>query len=330
MTDLDLLAAIRAAVNAEAEALRHLAGHVDSRAVQAVRCLMAARGRVVVTGMGKAGLVGRKIAATLASTGTPALFLHPAEALHGDLGMVAEGDVVLALSKSGETEEVLRLLPHLKALGVCLVALTCDASSSLAREADLTLDVGVVREADPLGVVPTASTTAFLALGDALASALVALRGFGADQFATLHPGGTLGRRLLLKVGDLMHTGEQVPRVGRQVRLREAIPVMSSKGLGAVFVEGEDQALEGIFCDGDLRRLLQRVSNPLDLDMARVMTHSPRTTHAHTPAMAALRLMEDCAITVLPVVGTNLTLEGAIHLHDLIRAGLAPVATPAR
>lgn len=321
----EILAEIRRTLDLERQALEAAAGRVDARMVEAVERILACRGRLVVTGMGKAGLVGRKIAATLASTGTPASYLHPAEALHGDLGVVTGDDLVLVLSHSGETDEVLRLLPHVKALGAGVLAMTGNPGSSLARHADVVIDVAVKREADPFDLVPTASTTVMLAVGDALACALLRLRGFGPEQFALVHPGGSLGRRLLLRVADLMHQGDRVPIVGHRVPLRDAIPVMSSRSLGVLFVVDDDGRLRGVFTDGDLRRLLQRNANPLDHAMEDVMTRTARSIAADALAVEALRRMEDHAILVLPVLDADEHPIGALHMHDLVRAGLVPV-----
>ena len=321
--NMDILAEIKKAIEIEREALEFIIHKVDDQAVAVVELLYACRGRVIVTGMGKTGLIGRKIAATLASTGTPAFFLHPAEASHGDLGVVTSDDVVLAVSNSGETEEVVRLLPHLKRFQVKIISLTGDRNSTLAQHSDVVIDVAVEREADPLGVAPTASTTAVLAMGDALATALLLKRGFSKEQFAIFHPGGSLGRRLLWHVRDLMHTGDSVPVVREGVTVREAIYEMSVKRLGTTFVVNEDMRLSGIFTDGDLRRLLQRETNPLELPIADVMTRSSKMIREEVLAAEAVRMMEDHAISILPVVDDQFSLFGVIHLHDLVRAGLA-------
>jgi arabinose-5-phosphate isomerase len=315
-------------VRIEAEALRALAdriaGPMADRFNRAVGLLDACSGRVVVTGMGKSGIIARKIAATLSSTGTPALFLHPVEAVHGDLGMVVRGDLVLALSASGETEEILRLLATLKRLQVPLIAMTCDeikaASqsriSALAAAADVALDCSVAEEACRLGLAPTASTTAMLALGDALAVALSEKRGFKEEDFAGLHPGGKLGKRLA-RVESLMHTGDAVPRVAPNTKMPDVIYEMSRKKLGVTaVVEGE--RLAGVISDGDLRRLLeQRGKDGLDLTAGQCMTQSPQTISPHEFAVAALALMENKKITSLMVVDDSGKLEGIVHLHDL-------------
>jgi arabinose-5-phosphate isomerase len=315
-------------VRIEAEALRRLADRIGGAMAgdvsRALELILGCAGRVVVTGMGKSGLIGRKLAATFASTGTPALYLHPAEALHGDLGMVMRGDLVVALSASGETSEILELLPTIKRLGVPLVTLTGDclhggngaARSSLAQAADVALDCSIQKEACSLGLAPTASTTTMLALGDALAVALSERRGFRAEDFADLHPGGKLGKRLA-RVSQLMHSGEAIPRVAAETPMIEVIYEMSRKGLGITAVT-EGEALIGIVSDGDLRRLLEhRGKDALDLNAGQCMTAKPRTISAEAFAAEALDLMEQKKITSLMVVGEGNRLQGVVHLHDL-------------
>ena len=322
-------------VRIEAEALRALADRIAGPMAdafdRAVELVHACRGRVVVTGMGKSGIIAHKIAATLSSTGTPALFMHPVDAVHGDLGMVVRGDVVLALSTSGETEEILRLLATIKRLQVALIAMTGDETSTLAGEgagatanklstlaaaADIALDCSVAKEACSLGLAPTASTTTMLALGDALAMSLAEKRGFQEEDFANLHPGGKLGKRLA-RVESLMHTGDAVPRVTPKTNMPDVIYEMSRKKLGvATVVEGEK--LVGIISDGDLRRLLeQRGKDVLDLIASECMTRNPRTISGQEFAATALALMEEKKITSLVVVDGNMKLEGIVHLHDL-------------
>jgi arabinose-5-phosphate isomerase len=288
---------------------------------RAVTALHGCRGRVVVTGMGKSGLISRKIAATLASTGTPSLFMHPAEAVHGDLGMVVEGDVVLALSNSGETEELLRLLERIKRLGATLIAITGRAASTLAREADVHLHAGISQEACPMDLVPTASTTAALALGDALAIAVLQKRGFRPEEYAALHPAGRLGRAVL-RVEQVMHRGDQLPVVAPATLVRDAILVMSGKRLGLTAVCEPDGRLLGIITDGDLRRLMQRSTEPFSQKAADVMTRDPVTITSDELAAAALRKMEERRITALLVVDEAGRLHGAVHLHDLWRTNL--------
>ncbi|MGI9104576.1 MAG: KpsF/GutQ family sugar-phosphate isomerase [Terriglobales bacterium] len=307
-------------VRIEAEALRaladRLAGPMAGVFARAVDCLYSCGGRVVVTGMGKSGLVARKIAATLSSTGTPSLFLHPAEAVHGDLGMIVRGDVVLALSQSGETEEILNLVAHIKRLDAKLIVMTGEMRSTLAGTADLVLDCSVAQEACRLGLAPTASTTTMVALGDALALALAEKRGFKEQDFADLHPGGKLGKKLA-RVSRLMHTGDAVPRVTPQTPMSEVIYEMSRKGLGITTVTDGDKLL-GIISDGDLRRLLERRGKDvLDLSAGECMTRNPRTIHPDEFAAAALNQMEQNKITSLAVVADDGSLQGIIHLHDL-------------
>lgn len=300
----------------EAAAVRGLVGQLDERFDRAVELLRACSGRVVCTGMGKSGIVMKKIAATLSSTGTPSLFLHPAEAVHGDLGMIVSGDVVLAASYSGTTEELLRLVETLKRLGVPLVVMTANAASPLARHADLHLSVAIDREACPLNLAPTASTTATLALGDALAMALLEARGFTQEDFALLHPAGQLGKRLL-KVEQLMHAGEALPRVTAATPMRDAIYEMSRKGLGITAVTDEAGTLLGCISDGDLRRLIEHDEGLIRRTAGECMTADPRTISGDELAAAALKTMEDHRITSLFVCDAARRLEGVVHLHDL-------------
>ena len=314
-------------IRIEAEALRALADRIAGPMAEAfsraVELLYSCSGRVVVSGMGKSGIIARKIAATLTSTGSPALFLHPAEAMHGDLGMVVRGDLVLALSASGETQEILQLLATVKRLGVPLITMTCDeiygsdrSPSTLAQAADVALDCSVANEACSLGLAPTASTTAMLALGDALAVALSERRGFKEEDFANLHPGGKLGKRFA-RVSSLMHTGNKVPRVEPATPMGEVIYEMSRKGLGMTTVVDGDKLL-GLISDGDLRRLLQhRGKEVLELSAADCMTRAPKSVQADTYAIAALDIMEQKKITSLPVVDSAGMLLGVLHLHDL-------------
>lgn len=314
---------LRQVVSTESEALATLAGRIDAAAVEAVQRLVDCQGRVVVVGMGKAGLIGRKISATLCSTGTPSLFLHPAEAFHGDLGVIHASDLLLALSTSGETAEVLDVVSHVKRLGVGVVCLTGAPRSSLARQSEVVLDVGVEAEGDPLGVAPMASTTAMLAMGDALAAAVAELRGFTHEQFAVFHPGGSLGRKLLLNVQDVMHTGSAIPLVSWETPVRACICEISAKRLGATFVVNGQGKLAGIFTDGDLRRLFEREPNPLEVPVNEAMTLTPRVIAPQQLAVQALRMMETYSITVLPVVDADQKPLGALHLHDLVKMGLS-------
>jgi arabinose-5-phosphate isomerase len=303
-------------IEAEARALAALAARLGPVFDDAVDAVLGTPGRVVLTGMGKSGLVARKIAATLASTGTPALFLHPAEAIHGDLGMIVKGDVVVALSQSGETAEILGVVEAVRRLGGTLLVMTGRAGSTLGREADLLLDTSVAEEGCPLGLAPMASTTAMLALGDALAAALMVAKGFSEEDFARLHPGGRLGRKLA-RVRQFMHTGEAVPRVAPATPMGQVVLEMSRKRLGSTAVVDGAGRLLGIVTDGDLRRLLERDPTPLDRTAADAMTARPVSIGADALASAALALMEERKITMLPVVAPDGTLEGIVQIHDL-------------
>jgi arabinose-5-phosphate isomerase len=312
----------RRVIEIERDALGALIPRVNAAFARACRLLLDCKGRVVVTGMGKSGHIGGKIAATLASTGTPAFFVHPGEASHGDLGMITRDDVVLAISYSGETAEVLTILPLIKRMAVPLIAMTGKPGSALATTADVHIDISVGQEACPLNLAPTASTTATLAMGDALAVALLEARGFTPEDFAMSHPGGTLGRRLLLKIGDLMHTGERVPKVGADVMLTEALMEMTRKGLGlTAIVDGDNRAL-GVFTDGDLRRVLDAQVDVRRAKISEVMTRGGKSAHADQLAAEAVTLMEKHKITALLVVDANNHLLGVIHMHDLLRAGV--------
>lgn len=302
----------------EAEAIRALADRFDSHFDRALDLLAACRSKVVVTGMGKSGIICRKIAATLASTGTPAIFLHAAEAAHGDAGVFAKGDAVLALSSSGETEEILRLLPNIKRLALPLIAITGNVRSTLARGADVVLDASVAEEACPMGLAPTASTTAALALGDAIAVALLERKGFGANDFAVLHPAGALGRRFL-KIEDLMHTGTDIPLVGESSSLHDTVLEMTSKRLGITGVLGKQGQLVGVVSDGDLRRGLERNADIHSSVAADIMTRAPKTVTRSSLAEEAVALMEKHSITSLFIL-TGKRPVGIIHLHDLLRA----------
>ncbi|HSR69803.1 MAG TPA: KpsF/GutQ family sugar-phosphate isomerase [Acidobacteriota bacterium] len=307
----------RQVLRIESEAIAALVERVDESFEEALRLLSSCRGRVVATGMGKSGLICRKIAATLASTGTPALFMHPAEAIHGDLGMLTSDDLVLALSNSGETEELIRLLATLKRLGVPIIAMVGNRESTLAKRADVAFDVGVDREACSIGLAPTASTTAALAWGDALAVALSQRKGFALDDFARLHPGGGLGKRLA-RIDDLMHEGDRLPSVPADAPMDEVIYEMSSKGLGITAVVDTERRLVGVVSDGDLRRLLQKgPQNVLTLKARDCMTPSPVSIGPAELAVEALRLMEQRKITSVMVVDPGNKLVGVIHLHDL-------------
>ena len=306
----------------EAEAVAALADRLGDDFAAACRLLLACKGRAVVTGMGKSGHVGGKIAATLASTGTPSFFLHPGEASHGDIGMITAGDVVIALSNSGETGELLTILPLIKRLGAPLVALTGNRNSTLARYATVTLDVSVPAEACPLNLAPTASTTAALAMGDALAVAVLEARGFTEEDFARSHPAGSLGRRLLLHVEEVMRRGDELPAVGPDTSLSAGLLEMSRKGLGMTTVVDGDRRIIGIFTDGDLRRALDRQIDVHATPMRSVMTAGGRVARPRMLAAEAVRLMQEHRITALPVVDDDGVLVGALNVHDLLRAGV--------
>lgn len=311
-------------IRIEAEALQQLADAINGEFERAVRLILSSNGRVVVTGMGKSGLIGQKIASTMASTGTPAFFLHPGEAIHGDLGMIMKGDVVIAISNSGETDEVSRILPIIKRLGASLIAVAGNPNSTLAKAGDVFLDISVKEEACPLGLAPTASTTATLAMGDALAVALLLERGFRAEDFAMFHPGGSLGRRLITRVSDLMHGGDAIPLVEAAVPMSEALFVITSKGLGVTGVT-ENGALAGIITDGDLRRALGKGIDILHATARELMTGKPKRIRSDELAAKALQIMEQHSITSLFVFDNesdNLPI-GVIHLHDLLKAGIA-------
>ena len=317
---IDVRAIAARVLRLEADAILGLVPKLDARFERAVEVLHACAGRVIVTGMGKSGIIGRKISATLASTGTPSHFLHPAEGMHGDLGMVARGDVVLALSNSGETDEVLAILPPLKRLGVPIVLLTGNPASTLARQCEVVLDVSVSEEACPMNLAPTSSTTAALAAGDALAMALLELRGLRAEDYAALHPRGTLGWRALFRVSDLMHTGDAVPRVGGDATLEDTILEMTKKRFGMTTVVDGSDRLMGVVTDGDLRRLHLRTHSIAGVRAADVASNTPKTIGADELAAKALEVMEAWAITSLVVADAEGRPIGVIHMHDILRA----------
>lgn len=324
MTDTKTVSALeiaRRVLRTEAAAILGLVERVNGDFERAVQLLFDCRGRVIVTGMGKSGIVCRKIAATLSSTGTPAFFLHPAEAIHGDLGAIRDDDVVLALSHSGETEEILRLLESIRRLGAKLIALTGDPDSTLAKAADVTLNCSIAKEACPMNLVPTASTTAALAMGDALAMTLLVRKGFGEEQFASFHPGGRIGRRLM-RVENVMHAGESAPVVRTSTRMPDVIHEMSSKRLGMTCVVDDDGRLVGVVTDGDLRRLMSRTSDVVGLTAGEVMTPNPKTIARSVLAVEALRLMEMHKITSVVVVDGERAIEGVVQIHDLWRTNM--------
>ncbi len=310
-------------ISLEAQELLRMQERLGEEIFQAVEILYDCRGRVVVTGMGKSGIIARKISATLASTGTPSLFLHPAEGIHGDLGMVMREDAVVALSNSGETPEVISLLPSIKRLGIPLIALTGNPLSTLAQRSDVVLDTGVSKEACPLGIVPTASTTSALAMGDALAVVLLERRGFKKEDFALFHPGGSLGKRLLLTVGDLMHTGSEIPKVDVDTSLKDAIIEISSKRLGITTVLGGEGTVQGVITDGDLRRIIEREGERMfSLTAGEVMTRNPKLITSEALAAKALNIMERHKITALVVVDDAKRPVGLLHMHDILNAGV--------
>jgi len=312
----------RAVLAAASQAIGNLAARVDESFEQACRLILACQGRVVVVGMGKSGHIAGKIASTLASTGTPAFFVHPGEASHGDLGMITPSDLVVAASNSGETPEILTILPIIKRMGVGLVALCGNPGSTLARQADASIDVGVAKEACPLNLAPTTSTTAVLAMGDALALAVLQARGFTVDDYARSHPGGILGRRLLLYVRDIMHTGADIPLVGEQDMVRDALLEMSGKRLGMTGVVDADRRLTGVFTDGDLRRALNRAVDLHHCPIGEVMTRDPVTVAGDMLAAEVVTLMRNQSINGIFVVSGDGVVAGALNMHDLLRAGV--------
>ncbi|RKZ95902.1 MAG: D-arabinose 5-phosphate isomerase [Gammaproteobacteria bacterium] len=311
-----------AVINTELDAVSALRDRIDDAFVEACQYLLKCKGRIVVIGMGKSGHIAGKIAATLASTGSPAFFVHPGEASHGDLGMITDKDVVLALSNSGETSEILTILPLIKRLGVPLVAMTGKPHSTIAKSANSHIDVSVDKEACPLGLAPTSSTTSLLVMGDALAVALLETRGFTADDFALSHPGGNLGRRLLLHVSDIMHTGDTIPQVSDKALLSDALVEMTNKGLGMTAITANNGGIAGIFTDGDLRRVLEQTVDIHTTAIADFMTSDCKTGQPNMLAAEALELMQRHKINALLIIDNNQHLVGAINMHDLLRAGV--------
>lgn len=309
-------------IDIEGKAVLALRDRVDKNFVRACELMLACDGRIVVTGMGKSGHIGGKLAATLASTGSPAFFVHPGEASHGDLGMIIEKDVVLAISSSGETDELLTILPIIKRIQIPLISMTGNPQSRLAKQATVNLDISVEKEACPLNLAPTSSTTVTLALGDALAVSLLKIRGFTADDFARSHPGGKLGKRLLLSVGDIMHTGDAIPQVTKDILLSQALAEMSKKGLGMTTVVDEQNKLIGVYTDGDLRRTLDQQLDIHKTAISAVMTQPCQSISADALAVEALNLMDEKAINALPVADENNIVIGALNMHDLLRAGV--------
>ena len=319
----ELLTSAKRVLELESQAISDLIKKLDDNFIRAVNLILGCKGRVVVTGMGKSGHIGNKIAATLASTGTPAFFVHPGEASHGDLGMITPDDVVIAISNSGETHEVIALLPMLIRFNIHLIAMAGAPNSTLATKADAYLDVGVAQEACPLGLAPTSSTTATLALGDALAVAALESRGFTKEDFALSHPGGTLGKRLLLRVSDLMHAAEHMPCVTDDTKIIDALVEMTQKGLGMTCVVDSAGKLVGIYTDGDIRRTLSNVTNFTDRFISSVMTQQCKTIAPNDLAAEGLELMEQCKITSLVVLNEESKPVGILHMHDLLKAGIS-------
>jgi arabinose-5-phosphate isomerase len=319
----NILDIARKVLRTEADAIYALSGRLENNFEKAVESIYECRGRVVVTGMGKSGLVGKKIAATLASTGTPAFFLHPAEAGHGDLGMVTSRDILLAISNSGETKEIVELIPFLKRFNLRLISVTGNPNSTLSRMADVSLDVSVKEEACPFGIVPTASTTATMAIGDALAVALLVKKGIKEEDFAFFHPGGSIGKKLLITVRDLMHKGDNIPKVFLDTPMSKAVIEMSSKRLGHTIVMDDSGRVAGIIADGDVRRGLEKWGGRLfELTAKEVMSKTPKTVHEEELAAKALSIMESHSITALVVVDGDGRAIGIIHLHDILKQGI--------
>ena len=312
----------RRTIALEAEAVRLLEGRIDDAFTRACELMLSCSGRVIVTGMGKSGHIGNKIAATLASTGTPAFFVHPGEASHGDLGMITASDVVVAISNSGSTAEVVTLLPLIKRLGIALISMTGDSKSTLAQAAAAHLDVSVASEACPLNLAPTTSTTVTLVMGDALAIALLEARGFSAEDFAFSHPGGALGRKLLLRVSDIMHSDQEMPKVADGAPLSAALLEMTEKGFGMTTVVDSDAQLIGVFTDGDLRRAVDRGTDINAATVSELMSPQPKTVHDSILAAEALKVMEDNSITALIVEDDQHHPIAVLHLHDILRAGV--------
>ncbi len=318
----EALVAARHLLDVEAKAVSDLVGRINGDFEKAIRMLIDIRGHVIVTGVGKSGHIGRKISATLASTGTPSSFLHPAEAAHGDLGMVTREDAAIVISKSGESDELWTVLPYLKFLGIPIIGLLGNKTSAMAEKCDVVLDVSVAEEGCPMNLAPTASTTAALAMGDALAVALLKAKGFQVDDFKFLHPGGALGRRLSLTIQEVMHTGENMPIVNNADDLKTSIMCMTRQRLGAVCVVAHDGSLLGIFTDGDLRRALERNVDLASVKIGDVATINPKSVTPDSLVSRAVNMMEQYNIMVLPVVDANKKLVGVVHMHDLLKSGI--------
>ncbi len=319
---MDVIDQAKETLQIEAQAICSLIDRIDESFVRAIEMLYGCKGRIIVTGMGKSGIIGKKIASTLASTGSPALFLHPAEAAHGDLGMITRDDVVIALSNSGETKELIELIPSIKRMGATIISLSGNPSSTLSKHSDVAINVFVEKEACPLGLAPTASTTATLAMGDALAVSLLKKRGFKEQDFASLHPGGSLGKKLLLTVRDVMHTGDHIPMVMPEVSMKYALFEITSKKLGLTLVVNDTKQLLGIITDGDLRRLIERQQNIWDIEAKDAMSKGSKTCKSSDLAASALAVMQQYSITALVVTDEENYVQGVVHLHDLLKAGI--------
>jgi arabinose-5-phosphate isomerase len=309
-------------IRKEAKAVAHLEKKIDDEFAKAVGLILKCKGRVIVTGIGKSGIIGKKIAATLTSTGTPAFFLHPTEGTHGDVGMVRKNDLVIAITKSGETDEVYQIIPLFKRVGVPIITFTGNPKSPVAEKSDVVIDVSVDEEACPYDLVPTCSTTAALVMGDALAIALLEERNFSSEDFALLHPGGQLGKKLILKVSDIMHSGDQIPKVSEETNMKDVILEMTSKRLGTTTVVNQKGELAGIFTDGDLRRLIEKTDDIFSLKAKQVMTKNPKTINSGELAAKALNLMESYSITSLVITNGKKEPVGIVHLHDILKAGV--------
>lgn len=320
MKEIDIKKEIKKVLKEEATAL--LKCKVDKNFEKAIELILNCKGKVIVIGLGKSGLIGQKISSTFSSTGTPSIFLHPVEAVHGDIGIIMKNDVVIIISQSGETEEVIELLPSLKRLDIPIIAITGKKNSTLAKKSDCVLNSYVEKEACPMGLAPTASTTVQLAIGDSLAVVLLKLKNFKKEDFAMLHPGGSLGKKLILKVKDIMHTGDEVPSVTLNTKLKEAMLVMTNKRFGCTAIVDDKGVIKGIFTDGDLRRLFEKNENPYDLPVKKIMTINPKTIDEEELAVAALSKMEKNSITVLLIPDNKNRLKGIIHLHDILKSGV--------
>lgn len=306
----------------EAEAIQNLIQKINHNFLEAIEIIFLCKGKIIVTGVGKSGIIGRKIAATLTSTGTPAFFFHSADGMHGDLGIITKQDIILAISNSGETKEIIDLLPSIKRKGIKLICITSKLNSTLAKCSDITLDIGVEKEACPLNLAPTASSTATLAIGDALAITLLEKRNFRQEDFVTIHPGGSLGKKLFFKVSDLMHVYQDIPKVTINTSMKDTLIEMSSKKLGFTCVVDQEEKLVGIITDGDLRRLLEKTQDIWNLPAKEAMTKDPKTIAKEDLATKAVAIMENHAITSLVIIDNNKKIEGVIHLHDLLKAGV--------